>query len=120
MILLLACATDPDAPPEIAWDHDTCASCRMLVGDPAHAAAIVTRDGHTLTFDDPACLFRYVVDQRPEIARMWFSDGARWYREDEVAFAHGGTTPMGGGLVAVAAGTPGSIGVGEASAEVVR
>jgi hypothetical protein len=113
-LLLLACA-NPDAPPAIAWDHVACDECGMLVGDPAHAAALVEADGDTRVFDDPGCLFRYVVKNAPAASRMWFSDGTSWYREHTVGFMLGHATPMGSGLGAVPAGTPGSIGLGEAS-----
>lgn len=111
-----ACKSDPNAPPKIAWDHVACDHCGMLVGDPAHAAALVTREGETKVFDDPGCLFRYVVERKPSVAAMWFSDGETWYRESQVAFATGYTTPMGSGLHAVPVGTPNALSVGEASA----
>jgi hypothetical protein len=115
LLLLLACAADPDAPPEIAYDVAACDECGMLVGDPTHAAALVDGEGHTRVFDDPGCLFRYVAEQHPTVTRMWFSDGTRWYREGEVGFVVGGDTPMASGLHAVPAETPGALGVGEAS-----
>ena len=87
----------------------------MLVGDPASAAVLVERDGTERDFDDPGCLFRYVVEHHPEVGKLWFSDGTTWYRENEVGFTVDSTTPMGSGLHAVPAGTPGAIGVGEAS-----
>ncbi|MFZ5479443.1 MAG: hypothetical protein ACOZNI_21945 [Myxococcota bacterium] len=116
---LWGCAKDLNAPPEIAFDHEACDECGMLVGEPRFAAAIVTRDGDTLAFDDAGCLFRYVLDEQPSVAHMWFSDGEGWYNEAQVAFAVDAVTPMGSGLRAVPAGTPGSISVGEASSRAV-
>lgn len=117
--LVAACAVDPTKPPKIAWDHVACDECSMLVGDPTSAAALYTRDGTLKVFDDPGCLFRWVVANTPSTAAMWFTDGTRWYRETEVAFVLGAATPMGSGLHAVAAGTPGAMTVGEASGRVV-
>lgn len=118
LFFLLACAKS-DGTPEIAWDHVACDECGMLVGEPASAAVLVERDGTQRSFDDPGCLFRFVLDKHPRIAKMWFHDGSTWYREGEVAFTVGGPTPMGSQLHAVPAGTPGAVTVGEASSRVV-
>lgn len=116
LMLLLACATNPDAPPEVQFDHEACTHCGMLVSEPRYAAALTTNDGKSVHFDDAGCLFRYVLDEHPSVRHMWFhGEGTTWLNESEVAFTVGGTTPMGSGLVAVPAGTPGAIGVGEAS-----
>ncbi len=117
--LLVGCAADPNKPPALNWDHDACSDCGMLVSEPAHASAIITRDGKTLPFDDPGCLFRYTLKNHPAIAAMWFYDGTNWYREDEVGFTEGAKTPMGSGLQAVPKSTPGALTVGEASSLVV-
>lgn len=114
----LACA-DPNAPPTVAYDHVACDHCGMLVGDPASTAVLVDRDGNQRNFDDPGCLFSYIVAEHPQIAKLWFFDGQTWYREDEVAFTTDANTPMGSGLHAVPAGTPGAIGFGEASSRAV-
>ena len=119
LLLFFACASDPDAPPEVAFDHVSCDECGMLVSEPQHAAALITTEGKTLTFDDPGCLFRYVVKNGPHVARLWFHDASTWLRESETAFLPGGTTPMGSGLVTVPAGTPGALTVGEASNRVL-
>jgi hypothetical protein len=114
-LLLLACGADPGAPPDVAFDHLACDHCGMLVSEPRHAAVLRPRDAAERVFDDPGCLFEYVLAERPSIAQMWFHTEASWVREDAVSFLQGETTPMGSGLVAVPVGTPGSIGVGEAS-----
>jgi hypothetical protein len=113
---LLACATDPDAPPDIPYDHVSCDHCAMLVSDPESASALVLDDGTTRTFDDPGCLMQYLVAEHPSVRHMWFHHGGQWFDEHSVAFLAGTTvTPMGSGLVAVAAGTPGALSIGEAS-----
>ena len=116
--ILLACA-DPNAPPSIAWDHVACDTCGMLVGDPAHAAALDETEGPQRVFDDPGCLIQFVIQNHPSIARMWFTDGTSWFREGEVGFMLGANTPMGSGLHAVPSGTPGALTFGEASSHVV-
>ncbi len=118
---LLACTRDPSAPPTVNYDLDACTDCGMLVSDPAYAAALVTKDGKTLVFDDPGCLFHYMVTQAPAVSAMWFHDAAddRWLREDAVAFDPTGHSPMGSGLRPVLAGTPGALTVGEASSKAV-
>lgn len=121
LLLLLACGRDPNAPPDLAWDRQACEHCAMLVSEPRHAAAIVTRDGRTLAFDDPGCLFQYVMKEKPSVAHLWFHDSAGdgWFTESQVAFTTGGETPMGSGLLAVPVGTPGALSVGEASGRVL-
>ncbi len=117
ILIFLACAKDPNAPPEIAYDLAACADCGMLVSDPTYASALVTKDDITLAFDDPGCLFHYMVQKAPAVRAMWFHDGAqdRWLREHDVAFAPGANSPMGSGLRPVPVGTPGALTVGEAS-----
>ena len=118
MLLLLACSRNIEDPPDIAWDHAACAECGMLVSDPAYAAALVEKNGTLLPFDDPGCMFKYILEHHPSLHAMWFHDGAhdRWMREGEAAFTTGHVSPMGSGLMPVPVGTTGAIGVGEASA----
>ena len=108
----------PDGPAEVAWNRQPCAHCRMLVGEPPHAAQLVTRGGDVLFFDDPGCLVRYRQAHAPEVHRLWFHDSTsdRWLSAAEVGFVGGATTPMGYGLAAVPAQTPGAIGLDAASA----
>lgn len=101
----------------IVWHRQTCAHCQMLIGEPAHAAQLITADGEVLAFDDPGCALRYLEERRPTLHRMWFHHGAedRWLAREEVAFTTGGTTPMGFGLVAIERGAPGAIDLAAAS-----
>src|SRR5262245_20768546 len=64
----------PDGPVAVAWNQQPCAHCRMLVGEPRHAAELVTRDGDVEFFDDPGCLFHYLHEQTPDVHRLWFHD----------------------------------------------
>lgn len=98
----------PDGPEPVAWNRQPCAHCRMLVGEPAYAAQLITTDGTVEHFDDPGCLLHYLDDHAPRIHRLWFHDhdADRWWRGEEVRFATTtAPTPMGYGLAAVAPST---------------
>lgn len=101
----------PAGPVDIAWDHEVCAHCHMLIGDPAFAAQIQTRDRRVYDFDDPGCLLAFEAQQRPDEHAAYFHEvhGTRWLPRDRVAFAPVSRSPMGYDLGAVEAGTPGSI-----------
>lgn len=117
LVALLACGRKvPDGPEPVAWDHQACAHCRMLVGEPAYAAQLITTDGDVAYFDDPGCLIHYEADRSPRVHRRWFHDSTsqRWLGADEVGFVTGATTPMGYGLAAVPRSTPGAIALDEA------
>lgn len=106
----------PDEPQPVAWNHQACAHCRMAVGEPAHAAQLVTADGDALFFDDPGCLMQYLDEHAPRTHRIWFHDRAdeRWIAAADVGFLPGAATPMGFGLAATDRGTPGAMSLAEA------
>lgn len=121
LIAVVACGRRvPDGPEPVAWNHQPCAHCRMLVGEPAHAAQLITRDGDVAHFDDPGCLFEYLDDRQPQVHRLWFHDSRteRWLSRDDVGFLTGATTPMGFGLAAVPRATPGAISFDDARRQV--
>jgi len=101
----------PDEVQRIEWNRQACSHCQMLIGQPSHAAQLITQDGDVLAFDDPGCAVRYVEQHRPHVHRLWFHHGTeeRWLKADQVAFTTGGSTPMGSGLIAVDLGSPGAI-----------
>jgi hypothetical protein len=101
-------------PQPVAWDRESCAQCRMLVSEPAYAAQIVQPD-RALHFDDPGCLFEYLGAGAPT-GELWFHHAKedRWIAGAAVGFLPGAHTPMGFGLAAVEAGTPGAISLAEA------
>lgn len=103
--------TVPDDVQRIEWDRQACAHCQMLIGDPHHAAQLITDDGGVMSFDDPGCALRYLDQHHPHVHRLWFHHSVedRWLPADEVGFLTGGTTPMGSGLLAVERGTHGAI-----------
>lgn len=101
----------------IDWHRQACAHCGMLVGEPPHAAQLITSEADVLVFDDPGCALRYLDERRPRVHRLWFhhSTAARWIDADRVRFRSGGTTPMGSGLLAVDAEEPGAVGLAAAT-----
>ncbi len=100
----------PTGPVDIAWDHEACAHCHMLIGDPAFAAQIQTRDGHVFDFDDPGCLIAFEAERRPDEHAAYFHElrGTRWLPRDRVAFVAVDHSPMGYDLGAVEVGTTAS------------
>jgi hypothetical protein len=116
MFSVLASGSLPDGPVPIVWDKAACAACGMHVGEPPFAAQLTTKDGRTLTFDDPGCLFLHLEENALELHSVYFRDHQedRWHARDRVGFVALAVTPMGFGLGAVAAGTPGAIGYDEA------
>jgi hypothetical protein len=110
----------PSGPTDLVWDKTACAACQMHVGEPAFAAQVQLTDGRTLAFDDPGCLFLTEVELEGRIHAVWFHHCRedRWLRAEAVAFVAVEPTPMGFGLGAVDAGTPGSSTPEEARAQV--
>ena len=104
----------------IIWHRQPCTHCQMLIGEPTHAAQLITAEGEVLAFDDPGCAMRYIDERRPTVHRLWFHHGTddRWLPAADVAFTTGATTPMGFGLLAVDRGTPGALDLAAASARV--
>lgn len=105
----------PDTVQPIAWNVEACAHCKMLIGDPAHAAQIITEDGDVLSFDDPGCAVRYLREHRPRVHRAWFHAGRGdgWIPLAEVGFIPASTSPMGSNVIAVPKTTPGAIALGD-------
>ena len=119
----LGCGTPIEQPVPIVLDREACDACGMLISDAAYEAQLVTRTGERHTFDDPACLFRYVAEHGPSLAHVWFRDSTTrdevWLEQRQVAFVRAEHTPMDGGLAAVPLGTPGAMSFAEASVVVL-
>ncbi|HEU4614397.1 MAG TPA: hypothetical protein VFS15_20015 [Kofleriaceae bacterium] len=101
----------PDTVQPIAWNVEACAHCRMLIGDPAHAAQIITEDGDVLSFDDPGCAARYLREHAPHVHRAWFhaGHGDSWIPLADVGFIPATSSPMGSNVIAVPKTTPGAL-----------
>ena len=101
----------PDDVQPIAWNAEPCAHCRMLIGDPAYAAQVITTDGTVRSFDDPGCAARFIREQRDNVHRAWFHAGTGdgWIPLAEVGFVPVATSPMGSNVIAVPRTTPGAL-----------
>ncbi len=113
-----------DGPKPVIWDKTPCIFCAMHLGDPRFAAQMTVEDGTTYFYDDPGCLFLHEkqlqIDGTPIHAR-WFRElnNDHWLAAEEAAFLRTDGSPMDYGLGAVPIGTPDSIGLPEATAEVL-
>jgi copper chaperone NosL len=101
----------PDTVQPIAWNAEACAHCRMLIGDPAHAAQVITEDGDVLSFDDPGCAARYLREHGRRVHRAWFHSGHgdSWIPLADVGFVPAKSSPMGSNVIAVPKTTPGAL-----------
>ena len=107
-LVLAGCQDRSSArPPAIRYGEEPCAQCRMLIGDARYAAVVVTAAGETRKFDDIGCLIRYRA-QHPEPSQaVWVRAYGidEWLAAGEAVFVHSAelATPMGSGIVALAA-----------------
>lgn len=105
---LTACAATEPRP--IAYGHDECAYCKMIVSDSRFGAALLTAKGRTVVFDSAECLAGYFTQEggtggHDAVQSLWVSDydhpghliPARRARFLRLA---GPGSPMGKGLVA--------------------
>jgi copper chaperone NosL len=116
---LVACGTPVDQPEHIAIDREACDACGMLISDPRFEAQLVTKEGERHTFDDPACVFRFIADHGPHLAHVWFRDSTTpdevWLEQRQVAFVRQPGSPMNGGFAAVPLGTENALSFAETS-----
>jgi copper chaperone NosL len=114
--------TPGEGPHPIAYDREPCSHCRMLISEPRFAAQLETREGVVESFDDPGCLLAALAARSSEVHALWFHHVRedRWLDAAHVAFEETQGTPMGYGLGAVAAGTPGALSLAAASAHVAE
>lgn len=103
--LAAACSAAEADPPDLVADGAACDHCGMLISD-LHMAAAHDADGEVRVFDDILCLARD-LDARPAPApRIWVRDfeGGGWLRAEDAVYVRSTrlSTPMGGGVVALA------------------
>lgn len=121
LVALGLAACGPAAGPQpIAYDREPCAHCRMLISEPRFAAQLETEQGEIQSFDDPGCLLSALETHAGGVRALWFHHlrEDRWLGATQVAFETTERTPMGYGLGAVAAGTPGALSLEQARARV--
>lgn len=101
----------PNSVQPVIWDKESCAECKMAIGDPSFAAQLQTKDGRVLDFDDPGCLITYVNDRRPIIHAIYFHlyRQNEWLDKDRTGFISRVRSPMGFDLAATRKETPGAI-----------
>lgn len=118
--LLLRAQQLPVGPVPVAWDKEACAHCRMHVGEARFAAQLQLADGRVLDFDDPGCLFSFRARDRSPVHATYFHHHTqdRWLTPAEAGFVPAMPTPMGFGLAAVDAATPGALTTDQAAARV--
>lgn len=112
----------PEGPQPVVWGKQACAFCRMHVSEPAFAAQLHTEAGEVLHFDDPGCLFSLEHARHPKVHARWFHHVRedRWLSGGEVGFIRVEPTPMGFGLGAVEASSPGAIGLDAAAKHTIE
>ena len=101
----------PNSVQPVIWDKESCAECKMAIGDPSFAAQLQTKDGRVLDFDDPGCLITYVNDRSPIIHAIYFHlyKQNEWLDKDRTGFISRVRSPMGFDLAATRKETPGAI-----------
>ncbi len=115
-MLVLRAQALPNGVRPVVWDKESCGECGMAVSEPRFAAQLQTRDGQVINFDDPGCLFIYLLRRDPPVHAVYFHpcEGDEWLDGERVGFAATRASPMGYGLMAVPHGTPGSLSFAEA------
>lgn len=125
VFLLVRAQALPAGAVPVVWDKTACAHCRMHVGEPGFAAQLQLKDGRVLDFDDPGCLVKW-LDAHPQDASseavhgMYFHHKAedRWLSRDDAGFVAAVPSPMGFGIAAVDAATPGASTFAQAAAQI--
>lgn len=110
LLLLAACGGGEDIanePPEIIYGEDVCSECNMIINEENFASAYWTADGEARRFDDIGEMLKFMSENPEDRASTWVHDmnTAEWLpAEDAWIVMHAGlATPMGTGVVAVAA-----------------
>jgi len=108
-----------DAPVPVPWDKASCEGCRMLLSEPSFAVQVHRDDGEILFFDDPGEALLWLESHPTGVHEAWFHHRSedRWLALSEVGFERAQPTPMGYGLAAVDARTPGALTLEQATTE---
>ena len=105
LAVLVACGGGQQGPPEMQYGLEECATCRMIVSEPRHAAALVTAAGDVERFDDLGCLLTRLHDLPEPPTHVWVHDADEtWLPAPTATYvaAPGEPTPMGHGYFAFA------------------
>ncbi len=76
LVFIMGCSSEsqPHEPPRILYGQDACDQCRMIINDPAFAAAYRLADGTPRRFDDIGCMVRYIQEHNEQPAYAWVHD----------------------------------------------
>lgn len=104
--ILGGCGDDLGRPPTVRYGEEACAHCRMIISDDRFAAALVTKGGETLKFDDVGCLVEREAEQgAPPGSAYWVRDfeGGGWLDALSASYVKSAKvqSPMGYGLTAL-------------------
>ena len=103
--VLLGCGREaawPPTPAPVALGEESCASCKMIIGDPHFGAQLHDRHGGVQNFDDLGCWQKAAAKADPTASFVRsYADGA-WIRADQSFLVRYGElhSPMGSGLAA--------------------
>lgn len=102
---LTSCGSREQEAPALVFDVDTCDHCRMLISEPAYAAAYRIGD-REMVFDDIGCLVaRLSAEEEAGSAEIWVHDveDHDWLSAAAATFVQlpDLATPMASGIVAV-------------------
>lgn len=109
--MLLSCltaCTEQVKPVAIKLNKDECAHCKMTLTDARFAVELITPKNRIYTFDDIACLKRYLKENtRDEKTTIWISDyqnQGQFVKIEEAFFVQSNEihSPMGGHTIAFA------------------
>lgn len=125
VMLLGGCGSaDPNRPPVVRLGQEACANCRMIISDERYAAALVTREGETLKFDDLGCLIQHESAGCRPTTTYWVRDfqGNGWLNARAAAFVHSRriVSPMGFGLAACSTSQAAAEAAKEAGSRMLR
>lgn len=104
MLLLGACGSDSEGPPDIAYGRDLCDQCGMIIDDPRFASAYEATDNTVHRFDDIGGMLTF-AHLMGDLGTMtaWVHDfeTEMWIDAGSALYARGGiSTPMEYGVVA--------------------
>lgn len=104
MLASVACA-DPKQAKDPVWGKEPCAHCKMIVGEPRHAAQLTTHDGERLFFDDVGCMALEASKRGAKVDQLWVrSDANAWVPARATKYRKGAKTPMNFGYLSDPAG----------------
>ncbi len=106
--LSVACPAPSSGPVDPHWDRDTCAHCRMAIGDRRFAAQVRTGEDAIHHFDDLGCALAWLgtgetPDPEQAALHVRAASGDGWLDARTARYRTGLVTPMGYGFGAVAA-----------------